>query len=479
MKKILLFFAVVAAGTILANAQNKWSLEDCINYALTNNVDIKQQMLNIQMGEEDVLKDKLNYLPDLNGYASHGYNWGQTIDPYTNQFATERVRSNNFYLSASFVIFNGLQKYNTMKQDQFNLLASRYSVDKFMDDVSMSIAAGYLQILFDKELLKIAQSQLDITHQQVERTKKLVDAGTLARGDLLIVEAQSSTEELQVITAQNNLDIAYLTLAQLLDLPSAEGFEIEEPDISLVDKPQSPLGPDEIFVFATANQPDIKSAELSLQASEKTLALARGSLSPSLNVSGSWGTGYSGAARDYNAGIDPITIPPSPIGFTQSGETVYSNPYETFQNYSVKSFNSQLSDNLNKSVMLHLNIPIFNGWMARSNIAKAKIGIENASYTLELAKIRLRKTIQQAYADALAALKTHSAAEKKVEATTESYKYAEQKFNVGLINSVDYNQAKKDLTRAQAELLQAKYDYLFKTVVLDFYMGKPITLKNH
>jgi outer membrane protein len=156
---------------------------------------------------------------------------------------------------------------------------------------------------------------------------------------------------------------------------------------------------------------------------------------------------------------------------------VYSLLQYSYTDYKIIPFDKQLSDNQNKSVMLHLNIPIFNGWMARTNIARAKIGIESANYTLETTRLNLRKNIQQAYADAVASLKSYAAAEKKVTATTESFKYADQKFNVGLINSVDYNEAKKELTAAQAELLQAKYDYLFKNLILEFYMGKPLTLK--
>jgi len=465
------------ACLLFAGAQKQWSLEDCINYALTNNVDVKQQMLSISMGEQDVLNDKLNLLPSLNGYASHGYNWGQAIDPYTNEFATKRVGTDNFYLSASWVLFNGFQKSNTLKQDQLNLQATRYAVDKFMDDVSMSIAAAYLQILYNTELLKVATGQLDITRQQVERTRKMVEAGTLARGDLLLVESQAATEELNVVNTQNNIDISILTLTQLLDLPSAEGFAIEEPDVSILKNPRSPLSPDEVYAFANTTQPDVKSAELKLKSSEKTLSLARGTLSPNLYISGSYGTGYSGAAKDYSQGIDPFTQPPIQIGNTASGEAVYSLPQYLYTDYKIILFDKQLSDNQNKSVMLHLSIPIFNGWMARTNIAKAKIGIESASYTLATTRLNLRKNIQQAYADAVASLKSYAAAEKKVTATTESFKYADQKFNVGLINSVDYNEAKKELTAAQAELLQAKYDYLFKNLILEFYMGKPLTLK--
>ena len=479
MKKFLLVFSIFFACIMVSYAQKVWTLEDCIEYALTNNIEVKQQMLSIDNGEETLLQSKLGMLPDLNGYASHGYNWGQTIDQYTNEFATARVRSNNFYLSSQFTIFNGLQQMNQVRKNELDLLSTKYDVDKFMDDVSMTIAAAYLQILYYGELKRVAEAQLDITQQQVDRTKKMVDAGTLARGDLLLIEAQLATEELNLINVQNNLDISYLTLVQLLDLPSTLGFEIEKPDLSTVKAPEAPLGADAIYEIALGSRPDIKSAEIGVQSSEKSLSLARGALSPVFGFSGSWGTGYSGAASDYSKGIDPVDIPPYLIGYTASPEplAVYSVPYTDYKDYETKLFGDQISDNMNKSIMVNLYIPIFNGWMVRSNIAKAKIGINNANYTLESSKLRLRKVIQQAYADAVAALKTHAAAEKKVDATTESFKYADQKFNVGLINSVEYNEAKKEMTKAQAELIQAKYDYIFKITTLDFYMGNPLTLK--
>ncbi len=479
MKKIILGVMLFFTGLIVSHAQKVWSLEDCIDYALTNNIEVKQQMLNIDYGDQTLLQSKLVMLPDLNGYASHGYNWGQTVDQYTNEFATERVRSNNFYVSSQFTIFNGLQQVNQVRKNQLDLMATKYSVDKFMDDVSMSIAAGYLQILYYGELKRVAVAQLDITQQQVDRTKKMVEAGTLAKGELLLIEAQLATEELNLINVQNNLDIAYLTLVQLLDLPTAEGFVIEEPDLEQIQSPEAPMGADAIYEIALDSRPDIKSAELSLQSSEKSLSIARGALSPIFGFSGSWGTGYSGAASDYDLGINPYDVPPQLIGYTASVEPVgvYSLPYTQYMDYETKSFKNQISDNMNKSIMVNLYIPIFNGWSVRSNIAKAKIGISNASYTLDNTKLRLRKVIQQAYADVLAALKTHAAAEKMVVATTESFKYADQKFNVGLINSVEYNEAKKELTKAQAELIQAKYDYVFKLTTLDFYMGRPLTLK--
>lgn len=475
MKKNILVFLAFIIGLISANAQEEWSLEECIDYALTNNVDIKKQLLYIQYAEEDLLQSKLDFLPSLNGFVNHGYNWGQTVDRFTNEFATERVRTNNIYASSDLTLFNGMQKINTMKQNQLLLEVARYNADKYMDDVSLSIASAYLQTLYYIELLGVANAQLEITRLQKERTSKLVEAGTLARGDLLLIESQLAAEELNVIEVQNNIDISYLTLAQLLDLPSVENFRIEEPDIETLEIPKSPLGPRDIYEYALTTQPDVKSAELMVESSEKTLSRARGVLYPRLYISGSWGTGYSGAAKlpdTYE------TITGYPIGYVEStNENVISLPFEQVTGYKTKSFSNQLSDNSNETFLVNLSIPIFNKWAARSNISRAKIAIEESQYDLELTKIRLRQTIQQAYADAIAALKSHQASEKKVIATEESFNYAEQKFNVGMINSVEYNEAKKELTQAQAELVQAKYDYVFRTTVLDFYMGKPLTLK--
>jgi len=473
MKRVIFLFVVFLPGLLMAQTDGIWSLEDCVNYALTNNVDIKQQMLGIEMVEADLLQSKLDVLPDFNGYVSHGYNWGRTIDRFSNEFATSRVRSNNLYLSSSVILFNGLQKFNYIKKTQLDVLATKYDVDKFMDDVSIAIATYYLQILYNRELLSIAEAQLDISLQQVERTKKLVNAGTLAKGDLLLIESQAATEELNVVNVQNSLDISYLELTQLLDLPSPVGFKIEVPDLSGIEVPDAPMSPEQIYDIALGAQPDVKSAELSLESSEKSLAIARGMISPNLYISASWGTGYSGL-NEY--GVNPTPTHPL-IGITEGGENVYSSQeYVIYDSYETVSWADQLNDNSNESVMLNLNIPIFNGWMVRTNISKAKIGIDNAQYNLELVKLRLRKIIQQAYADAVAAVKSYDASEKKVVATDEAFKYAEQKFNVGMINSVEYNESKKDLTLAQAQHLQAKYDFIFKTTVLDFYMGKPLTL---
>jgi outer membrane protein len=449
MRKLTLSL-LFAISFIALHAQEKWSLQKCVDHALTNNIQIKQRSLTIESANADILQSKLIMLPDLNGFANHGYNFGKSVDRYTNQFATERVQSDNFNLSSSVTLFGGFQKVNQLRQNKLNLKANQYDLDKFMDDISLTIATSYLQILFYQELLKNAESQLDITMQQVDRMKKMVDAGTAAQGNYFNLEAQRASEELSVVDAQNNLDLAYLTLTQLLDLPSTENFAIEVPELSVQGKPALVSNADDIFLFATQNQPDIKSSEVKLQSSDLNISRARGAMMPSLSLGGSWGTGYSSAIKIQ----DPITL------------------------LSVdKPWNDQINDNNNKSFYLNLSVPIFNGWQGRTAVSKARIGVKDAEYALESNKLNLRKTIQQAYADALASLKKYNSATTKVDASKESFKYSDQKFTVGMLNSVDYNNAKKDLAVAESELLQAKFEYIFKTTVLDFYMGKPLTLK--
>jgi outer membrane protein len=319
-----------------------------------------------------------------------------------------------------------------------------------MDDISLNIATGYLQILFYNELAKTAEKQLKATELQAQRLKTLVDAGALAEGDYFTIEAQKASENSQFVSAQNNLFIARLTLAQMLDLPNLDGFEIEYPDLDMATQPSLSIKPDQIYEYALETQPSIKSAQSKVKSSEIGLSMAQGGQSPTLSLQGSLGTGYSGAAQVF----DTLT-----------------NEYIT------KSWNDQINDNFNKSFSINLNVPIFNGWSTRTNISRAKINVENQKYNLELSKLQLRKTIQQAYVDAKAALNNYEASTAGVNAAHESFRYAEQKFNVGTLNSVDYNNAKKDLEKAESDQLRAKYEFIFKSTVLDFYMGKPLTLK--
>lgn len=474
MKKLILILTISFVGFSL-QAQEIWTLEKCVDYALTNNIQIKQQQLQVQSTKANVTQDKLNMLPNLNGFAMHGYNWGQTVDRYTNQFATQRVRTNNFYLSSSVTLFDGFQKLNRLRQSQTELEAANYDTDKFMDDISLSIATAYLQILYYKEVVKIAENQLEATNKQVDRVNKLVEAGAAAQGDLFTLRAQQAAENSQVISANNNLRIAYLTLTQMLDLPTTEGFEIEFPNLEPGSQSALVATPEQIYEYAIENQPDVKSSELRLKSSEYGYDQARGSLLPTLSLQGSIGTGYSGAALQ----LDSITpAGETPIGYfyptPEVTQPVYSMKFDPV--YKEKIFADQISDNINQSLSFNLSIPIFNGYASRTAISKAKINMETSKLSLETTKLNLRKTIQQAYADAHAAYNNYQSSLTGVAAAKESYRYAEQRFIIGSMNSVEYNNAKTNLEKSESELIQAKFNYIFKTTVLDFYMGKPITL---
>jgi outer membrane protein len=453
MEQIKHFIFLIAIFSLFQNnivsAQKVWKLEDCINYAFENNLQIKQQVLNTRYNSNLLFQSKINLAPDLNAGAGYNISWGRALDETTYTFYDQRIMSTNTNASSSLTLFSGLQQFNTIKQNEFNLLASLQDLEKLKNDISLAIAAGYLQILFNSELLGVAKNQLEITQMQVNRTSKLVDAGSLARGALLEIEAQAASEELSVINATNQLDISYLTLTQLLDLDSVGDFTIEIPEFGDIADQEIMLTVNSVFNEANTILPQIKSAEYQLSSSERGLGIAKGSRSPSLNLSGSYGTGYSDIRERYNPATNEM------------------EPYP---------FADQMKDNRGTTLSIGLRIPIFNGWMASTNISNAKLSVMNSQLLLETARNNLYKEIQQSYADAIAARKKYLATQQALAAMKESFMYTEQKFEVGLVNTVDYNAEKNRLTQTQSDLLQAKYDYIFKTKILDFYRGISLTL---
>jgi outer membrane protein len=471
--KVCLFFAFLGISGS-GYSQKIWTLEDCINYALENNLDINKQLFTVEGNKDALLQSKLNMLPNLNANGSNIWNYGQTVDQYTNTFANSTVRSNNFYISSNVTLFGGLQKLNTYKENKINLLASNYDLDVIKNNISLSVAGYYLDILFNLELLDVAKSQLAITTSQVERMQKLVDAGSTARGDLLNIQAQKATEQLNEVDAENRLYISNLSLQQLIDIPVTRDFRVEKPLLKAVQAPKDKITPDIIFEHALKTRPEIKSAELRVESAQRRLAIARGYVQPTLSLSGSWGTGYSGVASQIDPNVPP-TFSYDSVGFTQTThEAVLVG--QVNNTYRTKSFTDQLRDNSNKTVGFYLNVPIFNGWTGRTAISQAKIQKSQADLDLGIKTRDLRKIIEQAYADAVSALQKYSASQEKVNAQTEAFKYAQQKFDVGVMTSFDYNNSKKELTLAESQLLQAKYDFIFKTTILDFYMGNPIKI---
>jgi outer membrane protein len=296
----------------------------------------------------------------------------------------------------------------------------------------------------------------------------------LAKGNLLQLQAQVATDELTATTAQNQLDISYLTLAQLLDIDSVGSFTIVHPDLSMPSQSLLSQSSNEIYTQALTIQPVVKSAQFKLKSYDMQLRTAKGSAYPRLLLNAGIGSGYSGASIQSIGTPTGYSTVQTGL-FTSTGIPVVQ-VIPTGTSTEVIPFRNQVNNNFNRSIGLYLTIPIFNGWQAHSNIERAKLSLKNADLNVQAQELQLRKTIQQQYADANAALIKYNATKRTVEATQESFKYTDQKFNVGLLNSLDFNDAKNKLIKAESDLLQAKYDYIFKIKVLDFYQGKPLTL---
>lgn len=442
MKKIpILFCSIMMLGLSSAHAQKAWSLQECISYALENNLQVKRQELNVEYNKNNFTQSKFNTLPNLNAGISYGY-----YDQNGEVVVGGKIYQNNFnsgqaYLSSSLNLFNGLQTFNDIQQKKYLFLQSQSDLKKRENDVSLELANAYLNVLFAKELVDVAKSKLEVTSMQTERTRKMLEVGNVAQGELLQIKAQEANDKTSVINATNNLDITYLNLTQLLDLDSTGGFDIVIPqniEIELL----SPLeSVQDIYGKALENMPQIKSAEYALKSSEKQLNKSWGMLSPSVTLSGSLNGDY------------------------YKGQDLDADPY--FE---------QIKDNQNKSVSLSVNIPIFNQLQIKNSISNSKLQVDDYQLQLEQAKMALYKEVQQAHADANAAREKYYSSVEAVNYNEEAFKYTSQKMEVGLVNSVDYNIAQNNLISAKSSMLQAKYEYIFKLKILDLYMGKPITL---
>lgn len=471
MKRILLFSISALLLSLGTNhAQKVWNLDECIQYAHQNNLQIKRQDLTAKISKNNFNQSKFDLLPNLNIGGSRNMNFGRSIDPFTNEFITENTQADNYYAQSGLNLFNGLQRYNTIQANKYRLLQNSEEVDKIKNDITLQIALAYLQILFNKELVEISLSQYEVTLLQIEKTKKMVDVGNIAVGELYKMEALAASENLNVTNSKNNLKLAFLDLTQLLDLDSAEGFDIELPVGLELDLNGTLEDVSTIYHVALDFLPQIKGAEYQLKGNEKYLAIQQGKRSPQIALRGSYYTGYS----DARSQIDINSVYDRTVGYVGGdlNQPVTSPSYGTMD----YPYSDQFKDNAYKSLSLNISIPIFNNLQTETSISNAKISVMDSRLELDQTKQALYKEIQQAHADAIAAFEKYKSSIEAVKSNEEAFNYTQQKFDVGLINYVDYNISKNELLKANSELLQAKYEYIFKIKILDFYMGKQIVL---
>jgi outer membrane protein len=462
---------VFLLSVIVIKSQSSWDLRQCIDYAQKHNINLKQASINNEINKNNTLQSKASILPSINMGAQHNYNFGQTIDRFTNTFANTQVLSQNFFVSSNVVLWSGLSQYNNIKANEYNYLSSVENYKQLQNDLSLNIANAYISVIFAEELLKISQNQSKITIEQLERTQKLVNAGSIAKSIEYDIKAQLANEQVNVITAENNLSLSLLNLKQLMNFDSITNFAIARPVIEISENNLLTENVQTIYETGLKTQPSIKGGEYSLLSAEKALAASKGRISPTLSFNASMGTGTSGLAKDilgFNYAGYQIS------GITNKGDSVYSPVTEVITRKT--SFEDQFKNNVNKIIGFTLNIPIYNGLQNYTSVKNAKLSALNAQFNQELSKQNLYKTIVQAYVSAKASLNKYTATKLSVDAAYESFKYAQQKFDAGVISAFDFSVSKNRLFTAESNLLQAKYDYIFKLKVLDYYQGKPLDL---
>jgi outer membrane protein len=426
-------------GFQLSAQDKKWTLEECVDYAIQNNISIKQSELDLKTSSVDKLEAIGGFLPSLSGNANYSVNTGASINPVTNQFQNQTFKSFSASANSNIVLFNGLANWKTLQRAKLNKIANSYRLDKMKDDIALSVANSFLQILFNKEQLKVQLNQNLITKENLKRTQELIDAGSLPAGDIFELQATDATQLQQIINTENALLISKISLCQTLLLEDYINFDISD---EIIDLPISTITnetQDAILEKAKESVKDVKIAIANVDVAKKDLALSRSSYLPSL-------TGFVG----YN---------------TRWSESPIYN------------FVEQLSLFDGTAVGLQLNVPILNGFATRGRVQRAKINQERSEFQLKQAELDLERNVYQAYNDVSNAKKAFEAAQKTLEARKQALDFSKARYEVGLLNAFDFSQSTIAFENAQSELLRTKYDYIFRTKILEFYFGIPLIKK--
>ena len=429
-------------GGLSAQAQEGWTLRQCIDYAIEHNIDIRRTANAAEQSEVSVNTAKWARLPNLNGSAGQSWNWGRTqtaikneaTGDYSTVYVNTNSNSTNMLVSTSIPIFTGLEIPNQYALAKLNLKAAMADLEKAKEDISINIASAYLQVLFNKELHQVSLGQVELSKEQLARISRLAELGKASPAEVAEAKARVAQDEMNAVQADNNYQLALLDLSQLIELETPEGFTLSAPVVTLDLLPLTP--PDEVYQTALTTKAAVQAAQYRLEGSKHSIRIAQSAFYPQLNLNGSLGTNY----------------------------------YSTID----RNFSQQLQDNFSKYVGLSLSVPIFNRFSTRNRVRTARLQQENYALQLDNTKKTLYKEIQQAWYTALASESKYTSSSTAADASEESFRLMSEKYDNGKATAVEYNEAKQNLMKAQSDELQAKYEYLFRTKILDFYKGVPI-----
>lgn len=426
------------------SGEEVWTLKQCIDYAIEHNINVRQRVLEMENQEVDLSTTKFSRLPDLNAGLGQNFYFGRGPGR-DGTYQDQSQSSSSLNVSTNVALFSGFRINNQVKAKQFSLQAAVEELNRAKEDLSLNITSYFLQVLLNKELLKVAEDQVRLSKDQVEQTEVLVNAGKSPESELYDARAALAKEELNRTQAANTLQLSLLDLSQLLNLQSLDGFDVVMPDMGemVIGEMLNLQTPLDVYKQSVNNRPAVKAAEFRVQSSERNLKVVRSAYYPTLSLGASYNNSYY---HTYNL----------PEGSSNA------------------SFSTQMSHNGSESVGLSLNIPVFNRMYTRNQVKMARLSIENQQLMLDDIRLSLYKEIQQSYYNAVAAHEKYRSSERSVEASEMAFRYEEQKYKAGKSTSYQFNDVKTRLARSQSDAVQAKYDFIFRSKILDFYNGIPL-----
>jgi outer membrane protein TolC len=475
MKKINCFslvFVLLLSLSIQAQTK-KWTLEECVKYAIDNNISIKQTELDTKTADIDKKGAIGNFIPSLNANASHSWNMGLNQDITTGLLRNQTTQYSSAGASIGFDIYKGMQNQNTLRKANLSIIAAKYQLTKMQEDVALNVANAFLQVLFNKENLKVQQEQLTINNKQLSRSEELVKAGSVPRGDLLDIKATVASDNQKVIAAENSLLISKLSLAQLLQLKEFYDFDVTDETTAKDENNILAQTPVAIYEKAKEQRTELKIAKTNLEIAEKNVAIAKGGYQPTLQGFYNFNSrvSYSDVITGY---VPNTTNPASVIGYVEgtNQNVMHANTMPVVGG--AAPVFDQIRENKGQSFGAQLSIPIFNGFSIRNNVERSKVNLEKSKIAVEQEELALQRNVYTAFTDAKGGLNAYESSLVALDARQEAYNYAKEKYAVGMMNSFDFNQSQTLLSAAQSEVLRTKYDYIFKIKILEFYFGIPI-----
>ena len=459
---------LLSLTTLVLTAQTKaYTLEECVLMALDKNISIKQSELDIENAEIDKEDAFGSFLPRVNAQSQHIWNNGLSQNITNGLIENLTTQFSSFGGNIGVTLFNGKQNINQLSRANLNLIARQYQLDDMKDDISLFVANAYLQVMFNRELAQVQRFQLEITKEDLERTKVRIQAGVLTQADIFDIEANLASQEQALVQAENNYRLSLISLAQLLLITDYENFQISDEDFEIPFSDILSQKPKEIYEKALTIRNDIKLGVANIEVAKKDIEIAKGALMPSLTAFYNYNTRISYSDRFVETG----NLIETPIGFVKgTGESVVTQ----FSERTIAeplSFGTKFGQNDGHSYGVSLNIPIFNGSSVRNNIKRRKLNLKRIENQFEQTKLDLENTVNQAYLNTQGAVKFFEAAEKTLKARQEAFQIAQNRFEVGVMNSFDFIQAKQRYQISASDIVRAKFDYIFKLKVLEFYFG--------